>query len=217
MKLRSLSLLIFFFSSVQVFSQFELGRLQYSGGDWYGNPSSLPNLLSFFSKKLGVNAGKRDKVISLKNESFKKVAVMYFTGHGIFKLNLRERNNLRWFLKNGGFLFADDNFGMDKSIRKVLNSLFPGIRLQEISWQHKIFKYPFKMPNGLPKIHKHYGGPAKAYGLFLNGRLVTFYGYNSDLGDGWEDVNIHNDGSAKHLSALQMGVNVLWYALNSGL
>lgn len=195
-----------------------IGRLRYSGGgDWYSNPSSLPNLLKFFREKTGIPLEPRESIASLNDESFKSVPLLYFTGHGKFVLSAREKKNLRWFLKHGGFLFADDNFGMDKYIQKELNSLLPGVRLKPISWNHPIFQYPFRFPNGPPKIHKHYGGAPVAYGLFYEGRLVCFYLYNSDLGDGWEDPDIHGDPPLKRREALQMAVNVLYFALHQGL
>lgn len=200
------------------YSSVTIGRLKYSGGsDWYSNPSSLPNLLQYFATKSRVKVTRREKVVSLSDSSFKTVPVIYFTGHGRFMLTDKEKDNLRWYLKNGGFLFADDNFGMDVYIRKELNSLFKGTRLQRIPVDHSIFKTPFKLAGGLPKIHKHYGGPPEALGLFLNGRMVAFYGYNTDLGDGWEDLAVHNDGEVKHELALKMGVNVLYQAMFAGL
>ncbi|MDH5720018.1 MAG: DUF4159 domain-containing protein [Spirochaetia bacterium] len=203
-----------YYSDWKVFS---IGRLKYSGGgDWYSNPSSLPNLAEFIREKYGININKREIIVSFEDESFKKTPVIYFTGHGKIEFNDKEKKNIAWFLKNGGFLFADDNFGMDKYIRNELNSIFPGKKLVEIPFNHAIFQNPFKIKNGAPKIHKHYGGPAKAYGLFLDDKLVAFYAYNTDLGDGWEDLDVHNDGEKKHNEALQMGTNVILYALRQG-
>lgn len=197
---------------------FTIGRLRYSGGgDWYSNPSSLPNLLAAFAKATGAKTTFRDVTVSLLDDSYKSVSVIYFTGHGKFELSLREKENLRQYLRDGGFLFADDNFGMDKYIRPELNSLFAQSPLKEISCEHVIFKTPNRMPACLPKIHEHYGGPPVPFGLFLGQRLVAFYGYNTDLGDGWEDIEVHNTPTLKHESALKMGVNVLWYAINVGL
>lgn len=202
----------------QYFNTIQIGRLRYfSGGDWYSNPSSLPNLLKFYSGLVKSRVAKREFIVSFRDSSYKRVPIIYFTGHGKFSLSSTEKNNLRWYLKNGGFLFADDNFGMDHYIRKELNNLFTDTKLKEIPFTHKIFKTPFKLSTGIPKIHKHYGGPAKAFGLFYEGRMVAFYGYNSDLGDGWEDLDVHNDEPAKHEQALRMGANVIHYALHSGL
>ncbi len=195
-----------------------IGRLRYySGGDWYSNPSSLPNLMSYFGKVTNTKVIRKELIVSLKDDSFKQVPLIYFTGHGKFSLNQEERKNLAWFLLNGGFLFADDNFGMNIYIHKELNQLFPGSRLIELPLKHPIFKKPFSFPKGLPKIHKHHGGPPIAYGLYLEDKMVAFYGYNTDLGDGWEDIDIHNNGQEKHEQALKMGVNVIHYALNAGL
>lgn len=195
-----------------------IGRLKYSGGgDWYSNPSSLPNLMSFCAKNTGALMARKEPVVSLQDNSFKKVPILYFTGHGNFTLNKKERENLRFFLKNGGFLFADDNFGMDKHIRRELNQLFPGVALKAIPRNHPIFFRPFPFPQGVPKIHEHAGGLPQAFGLFLNDKLVAFYAANTDLGDGWEDPDVHNDPENKRQQALKMGCNVLFYALTSGL
>ncbi|RME91822.1 MAG: DUF4159 domain-containing protein [Candidatus Hydrogenedentota bacterium] len=195
-----------------------IGRLRYTGGDWYSNPSSLPNLLRFFRKKTGIEVEQRDVTVSLLDNSYKQVPILYFTGHGKLIFSTKEKENLRNYLKQGGFLFADDNFGLDKWIRKELNTLFPGSRLVPLSWNHPLFKYPFSFEKtGPPKIHKHYGGAPIAYGLFYEGRLVAFYLYNSDLGDGWEDPDIHGDPPSKRIAALKFGCNVLFYALHHGL
>lgn len=210
---------LFWLFSYSVFAtEINIGRLRYSGGgDWYSNPSSLPNLLKAFSRDTKAQVALREKVVSLQDNSYRTVPIIYFTGHGKIELSQKERENLREFLKNGGFLFADDNFGMDPYIRKELNQLFPNAPLREIPCTHVVFRKPHKMPHCLPKIHEHYGGPPKAFGIFLNGRMVAFYGYNTDLGDGWEDPDVHDTPAYKHDLALKMGVNVLWYALNCGL
>ncbi len=198
-------------------SLFTIGRLHYKGGgDWYSNPSSLPNLLKFFSKVTGIPTTRREVIVRLDDSSYKKVSVIYFTGHGKFFLTPKERENLRRFLEEGGFLFADDNYGMDPYIRKELNQLFPGKKLTPLSLNFPIFHYPFSFPKGVPKIHRHYGGPPIAYGIFLKGRLVVFYAYNTDLGDGWEDPEVHGHTLITHQRALKMGVNVLWYAITLG-
>lgn len=198
-------------------AELTIGRLRYSGGgDWYSNPSSLPNLLAAFARDTKAKVALREQTVSLADESHRSVPVLYFTGHGNFELSVRERENLRIYLRQGGFLFADDNFGMDRHIRRELNLLFPEAPLREISCAHPVFRKPHIMPNCLPKIHEHYGGPPKAYGIFLGRRMVAFYGYNTDLGDGWEDREVHNTPQLLHELALKMGVNVLWYALNLG-
>ncbi|MCB1199896.1 MAG: DUF4159 domain-containing protein [Leptospiraceae bacterium] len=194
-------------------ARISIGRLKYQGGDWYSNPSSLPNLLQRFALVTRSKIETREQTVSFADSTWRKVPVIYFTGHKGFQLSESERDNLREFLTNGGFLFADDNFGMDKNIRTELNSLFPGSRLQELPFSHTIFQAPYQIKNGVPKIHEHYGGAPKALGLFYRGRMVAFYAFNTDLGDGWEDLEVHGDGPVKHESALRMGVNVLHYAL----
>lgn len=214
--MRKAAFILFLISGVTLLEArpLTIGRLRYSsGGDWYSNPSSLPNLLARFAQKTGARTARRESTVSLLDNSYKTVPVLYFTGHGGFKLNATEKKNLRWFLKNGGFLFADDNFGMHEEIMRELNSLLPGERLQKLPLSHPLFKYPYRMPSGVPKIHKHYGGPPVAYALFYHGRMVAFYGYNTDLGDGMEDIQVHNDGPEKHDLALKMGVNVLYHAI----
>ena len=210
---------IFFLNSLYSgeYSKLSIGRLKYSGGgDWYSNPSSLPNLIEFINKHTSMNFNKRETVVSFADDTFKKTPIVYFTGHGKIEFSESEKNNIRWFLKNGGFLFADDNFGMDKYIRKELNSIIPGSQLTEISYSHAIFQRPFKFNQGVPKIHKHYGGAPKALGLFLEDKLVAFYAYNTDLGDGWEDLDVHNDGEKKHFEALKMGCNLILNAIRQG-
>ncbi len=220
MRFLVLYILLGIFLSSFLFSgdSFLIGRLHYDGGgDWYSNPSSLPNLSKFCSKHTKLKFFLREQVVSLKNDTFKSVPVIYFTGHGKFVLSSEEKKNLRWYLKNGGFLFADDNYGMHIFIQKEMNHLLKGVTLQEIPISHKIFRTPFSLTKGLPKIHKHYGGRAVPYGLFFNQKLVAFYGYNTDLGDGWEDIDIHKNSISKHKQALKMGCNVLYNALSQDI
>jgi len=135
------------------------------------------------------------------------------TGHGNIKFSREEVHKLRDFLTSGGFLHADDNYGMDESLRREFKKVFPKKEWVELPHDHEIFHNYFGFENGLPKIHEHHGGPPHGYGIFLEGRLVLFYSYNTDLGDGWEDQEVHNDPAEKRQSALQMGVNVILYAL----
>ncbi len=204
---------IFFAFGILAAEPLALGRLQYDGGDWYSNPSSLPNLILFFNQKTKSRLANRERTVSLKNATYTEVPVLYFTGHEGFSLSAEEKQNLRWFLENGGFLFADDNYGNDKNIRLVLNSLIPGVQLEPVPLQHSIFLRPFAMPKGVPKIHEHDGGAPQVLGLFLRGKMVAFYAYNTDLGDGWENRDVHRHSEEQQLLALKMGANVLWYAL----
>ncbi|MDH5718132.1 MAG: DUF4159 domain-containing protein [Spirochaetia bacterium] len=212
-----LSLITNSYSMEEEWETIILGRLKYEGGgDWYSNPSSLPNLSEFFMKKTGIKMARREIIVSFSDNSFKKTPIIYFTGHGKISFSEKEKENIRWYLKNGGFIFADDNFGMDKYIREELNSLFPSSKLLELPFSHSIFQKPFMFKKGVPKIHNHYGGRPQALGLFYEERLVAFYAFNTDLGDGWEDIDVHNDGPDKHEEALKMGSNVLWHALTHG-
>jgi len=193
---------------------FNIGRLKYSGGgDWYSNPSSLPNLQRELGKITSMSIGKHDITVSLKDNSVHSTPVIYMTGHGNVRFSKEEANNLRAYLKSGGFLWADDNYGMDESFRKQMKVVFPAKDLTKIPVTHKIFKSPYPMAKGLPKIHEHHGGPPEAYGIFIDGRLAVFYSYNTDIGDGLEDGDVHGDSVAKRMAALQMAINIIVHAL----
>jgi hypothetical protein len=159
--------------------------------------------------------GKRDVVVSLKDDSVHNTPFIYMTGHGNVVFSNEELVRLRAYLANGGFLWADDNYGMDESFRVQMKALFPELDFVEMGPEHRIFHEPFNMAHGVPKIHEHNGGPPKAFGLFLEGRLVVFYTYNTDIGDGLEDPDVHSDSEEKRKAALEMAVNVVVYALEN--
>ena len=164
-------------------------------------------------KKTSMVIGKRDIVVSLKDNSVHNTPFIYMTGHGNVSFSSEEIIRLRAYLANGGFLWADDNYGMDESFRKQMKALFPELDLVEIGGAHEIFQSPYRMSAGIPKIHEHHGGPPKAFGIFLKGRLVVFYSYNTDIGDGLEDPDVHSDSVKKRKAALEMAINIVVYAL----
>lgn len=194
-----------------------IGRLHYDGGgDWYANPSSLPNLLSAIRSRTSLRVETREKVVTLSDDELWSVPYLYMTGHGNVHWSDRDLATLRRFLLQGGFLHADDNYGMDASIRRELARLFPDEPLVEVPLDHPIYHLVYDFPKGLPKIHAHDEKPAQGFGIFLDGRLAVYYSYQSDLGDGWEDPQVHDDSPAKREAALRMGVNLFTYAVGFG-
>jgi hypothetical protein len=194
-----------------------IGRLHYDGGgDWYANPSSLPNLLAALRTRTGLRVASEEKVITLSDDDLWNVPYLYMTGHGNVHWNDRDLMTLRRYLQQGGFLHADDNYGMDASIRGELSRLFPDHPLVEVPLDHPIYHLIYEFPKGIPKIHVHDGKPAQGFGIFLDGRLAVYYSYQTDLGDGWEDPEVHHDTPEKRESALRMGVNLFAYAVGYG-
>jgi hypothetical protein len=194
-----------------------IGRLHYDGGgDWYANPSSLPNLLAALRTRTTLRVAPEEKVITLSDDDLWNTPYIYMTGHGNVHWSDRDLATLRRYLEQGGFLHADDNYGMDSSIRRELGRLFPDQRLVEVPLEHPIYHLLYEFPRGIPKIHVHDGKPAQGFGVFLDGRLVVYYSYQSDLGDGWEDPEVHHDPAEKRESALRMGVNLFAYAVGYG-
>lgn len=194
--------------------EFTLARLQYGGGgDWYANPSSLPNLVEAIGKRTEIPICDTVATVSIMDESLFRYPFIYMTGHGNVRLCNAERVRLRRYLENGGLLWADDNYGMDKSLRRELAALFPENPLTELPDTHPIYRSKYRLP-GLPKIHEHDGEPARGLGIFFDNRLVVFYSYSSDIGDGMEDMHVHNDGAELHELALKMGVNVVAWFFN---
>jgi len=194
-----------------------IGRLHYEGGgDWYANPSSLPNLLVAVRERTELRTEARERVVSLSAPSLWDVPYLYMTGHGNVRFSDADLVTLRRYLLQGGFLHADDNYGMDESIRRELTRLFPDRPLVEVPLEHPIYNLVYQFPRGVPKIHEHDGKPAQGFGIFLDGRLAVFYTYQSDLGDGWEDSDVHKDPPEVRESALRMGVNLVAYAVGTG-
>ena len=194
-----------------------IGRLHYEGGgDWYANPSSLPNLLRTIRERTSLRTAAEEKVVMLSEDDLWNVPYLYMTGHGNVRFSDADLEVLRRFLRQGGFLHADDNYGMDESIRRELGRLFPDHPLTEVPVGHPIYHLVYDFPRGIPKIHEHDKKPAQGFGIFLDGRLAVFYSYETDLGDGWEDPEVHNDPAERRESALRMGVNLFAYAVGFG-
>jgi len=194
-----------------------IGRLHYDGGgDWYANPSSLPNLLTALAERTTLPVAARERVVTLADADLWQLPYLYMTGHGNVRWNETELATLRRYLQQGGFLHADDNYGMNESIRRELARLFPDRPLVEVPLDHPIYHLVYEFPRGIPKIHEHDGKPAQGFGIFLEGRLVVYYSYETDLGDGWEDPEVHKDPPEKREAALRMGVNLFVYAVGGG-
>ena len=194
-----------------------VGRLHYDGGgDWYANPSSLPNLLRAIRERTGLPVADTETVVTLTEDKLWSVPYLHMTGHGNVHFSDAELRTLRQWLQQGGFLHASDNYGMDESFRREIKRLFPDHDLVEVPLDHPIYHLVYDFPKGVPKIHVHDGKPAQGFGIFLDGRLAIYYDYQCDLGDGWEDFEVHHDPPEKHEAALRMGVNLFAYAVGFG-
>jgi hypothetical protein len=189
-----------------------IARLKYGGGgDWYTDPSSLPNLVKTVRQRTDLPVCDTLAVVEIMDDRLFRYPFLYMTGHGDVHFTQKERLRLRKFLLGGGFLWADDCYGMDKSLRTEIAAMFPENPLIEISAKHPLYSSYYKL-SGLPKIHEHNGDPAKGMGIFFDKRLVLFYSYSADIGDGMEDVEVHHDGEQMHELALRMGINIIaWF------
>ncbi|MBI3483064.1 MAG: DUF4159 domain-containing protein [Bacteroidetes bacterium] len=197
-------------------AQLKIGKLKYNGGgDWYANKTALPNLLKFCNRELGTSLAEEDDVVEPGSPALFDYPYIYMTGHGNVVFSTDEAANLRRYLIAGGFLHVDDNYGLDKFIRIELKKVFPELELVEIPFTHPVYHQKFDFQNGLPKIHEHDGKPAQGFGLFFEGRLVLFYSYECDLGNGWEDQRIYNDPEAKRQEALKMGANLICFCFTA--
>ncbi len=194
----------------------ELAILKYGGGgDWYSNPTALPNLIKFCNQQINTSLQEKPQTVSLLDVELFNYPFIHMTGHGNVFFTNEEVENLRDYLLSGGFLHIDDNYGMDQYVRKELSKLFPNNELKELPGDHPIFKQKFTFPQGLPKIHEHDNAKPQAFGITIDGRLVLLYTYESDLGDGWENPEVHNDPEEVRLKALQMGANIIQYAFEN--
>jgi hypothetical protein len=194
---------------------FEIARIKYAGGgDWYGDPESLTELLKYVRAETRLDVAPREAVVELTSDKLYSYPYVYLTGHGNVRFSDDEALRLRRYLLGGGFIHIDDNYGLDRHIRRELNKVFPDRHLRELPFSHPVFDSHFSFPAGLPKIHEHDGKPPQAFGIFDDsGRLCVFYSYESDLGDGWEPAEVHSDPPEKRTAALQMGTNILTYAM----
>lgn len=190
----------------------EIALLKYSGGgDWYANPTSLPNLIKFCNQNIGTTIKPKPATVTPSSPDLFSYPFVHMTGHGNVVFSPSDVENLQKYLNGGGFLHIDDNYGMDEFIRKEIKKLFPNQALQEIPANHPLFQKPFPFPSGIPKIHEHDNKRPQAFGIFVENRLVLLYTYEVDLGDGWEDQDVHNDPAEVHTKALKMGANLLNY------
>jgi len=219
MKIRIIFFFFLFISagtiSAQEFS-YKIALLKYNGGgDWYANPTSLTNLIKFCNENLHTNINPEYATVDVGSAELFNYPFVHITGHGNVIFSPDEAQNLRNYLIAGGFLEISDNYGIDKYIRREMKKVFPETEFEELSFDHPIYHQKYDFKNGLPKIHEHDKKPPQGFGLIYEGRLVCFYTYESDLGDGWEDTEVHNDTQEKHLVALKMGANIISYVFTN--
>ena len=215
--MRILLLLILIFQLTNLNAQngtFKFAVLKYNGGgDWYANPTAIGNLITFCNTSLNMNIDKNSDQVSVASVDLFNYPFVHLTGHGNVVFSNQEAENLRKYLLAGGFLHISDNYGMDQFIRPQMKKVFPELEFIELPFTHPIYHQFFDFKNGLPKIHEHDAKFPQGFGLIYQGRLVCFYDYECDLGDGWEDAQVHNDSEKTRLKALQMGANIIQYAL----
>lgn len=208
-----LIVIILLLSLCNIYGELSIVRLKYrGGGDWYNDPSIIPNLTQEINKRTEVRVNTSEVILSLSDEELFRYPFLFITGHGNIKFSDDEVKILRTFLSNGGFLYADDDYGMDEAFRREIKRVFPDKELVEIPYDHSLY-HSFYDLDALPKIHKHDGGPPKGFGIFDKGRMVLFYTYETNISDGWADPEIHMDPPEKREEALRMGINIFLYAL----
>ncbi|MFC1728830.1 DUF4159 domain-containing protein [candidate division KSB1 bacterium] len=194
---------------------FAIARLKYGGGgDWYGNQSSIENLLAYIRQQTDVDVNLKEARVELSDDDIFSYPYIFMTGHGNVRFSESEVLRLRRYLTNGGFLHADDNYGMDEFLRREMKKVFSDKEWIELPFDHDIYHAHFEFPDGIPKIHEHDGGPGKGLALFHEGRMIVYYSLNTDLSDGWEDPDVHNDPPETREAALRMGVNIVVYVLS---
>ena len=208
-------ILLFLLFSICGFSQ-EIALLKYNGGgDWYANPTSLPGLIKYCNQNINTKINSKPATVEPSSPDLFSYPYVHMTGHGNVVFSNNDLDNLRNYLTSGGFLHIDDNYGMDQYIRKEIKKLFPNNDMVEIPASHSIFQKPNSFPAGIPKIHEHDGKRPQAFGIFIEGRLVLLYTYETDLGDGWEDEEVNNDPYEIRQKALKMGANIMYYIFNN--
>jgi len=206
-------LLALLISSFQHQEGLKLALLKYrGGGDWYSNPTALPNLARFCNSNLNTALDPEYATVEVGSAEMFNYAFVHMTGHGNVLFSIEEAENLRNYLLGGGFLHIDDNYGLDKFVRPEMQKVFPELEFIELPFDHPIYHQRYNFPQGLPKIHEHDGKPAQGFGLIWEGRLVCFYTFECDLGDGWEDPAVHGDPESVRLKALEMGANIVQFA-----
>ncbi len=194
---------------------FKIAKLKYEGGgDWYSNPTAIPNLIGFINEQTMSKVSPLEEIVEPGGSQIFQYPYVYLTGHGNITFSDAEAENLRLYLISGGFLHVDDNYGIDKYIRREMKKVFPELEFVPLPFNHGIYTQHFEFPNGLPKIHEHDGKPPEGLALIYEGRIVCYYTYETDLGDGWEDQSVHNDPEEIRRQALQMGANIVLWAIN---
>ena len=198
----------------QVDTGFKIARLKYNGGgDWYNDPSAEVNLLNFINKNTNIKVDSEYRFVDINSDEIFGYPFLFLTGHGNIVFSNEEAKRLRLYLENGGFLYVDDDYGLDKAFRREIKKVFPDKELKELPFSYGLYHVFYQFPNGVPKIHKHNGKPAQGFGIFINKRLAVFYTYESNPSDGWDDQPVHNDPPAKRLEALKFGTNIVLWAL----
>jgi hypothetical protein len=202
--------------SFHTISSQQIAVLKYNGGgDWYANPTALPNLIKFCNSSVKTSIKENPETVAANSSDLYNYPIIFMTGHGNVFFTEDDAENLRNYLISGGFLHISDNYGLDKFIRREIKKIFPTLDFQEIPYNHPIFHQTFNFENGVPKIHEHDNKTPQGFGLFYEGRLVCFYDYEADLSDGWEDEEIHNDPYEIRLKALKMGANIIEYTFKN--
>ncbi|NKI27072.1 DUF4159 domain-containing protein [Arenibacter sp. 6A1] len=213
---RAILLLLFTFLQISFVKSQDIAILKYGGGgDWYANPTALPNLIRFCNQNINTTLNPKPLVVEAGDINIFQYPFIHMTGHGNVFFTTEEADNLRTYLMAGGFLHIDDNYGMEPYLKKELNKMFPDKELVELEADHPIFTAPYIFPKGLPKIHEHDGNRPQAFGIFHENRLLLLFTYESDLGDGWEDAEVHNDPKEIRIQALQMGANIISYVFKN--
>jgi len=203
--------------SAQQADQFKLARIKYrGGGDWYNDPSALKNIAEYIRQHTSIAINPDYDDVSIGSSNLFKYPFAFLTGHGNITINQAEASNLRKYMDNGGFLYVDDDYGLDKHFRDMMKKVYPDEKLIELPFSHPIYHQLYDFPDGLPKIHKHDGKAPQGFGIFRNGRLVCFYTYETNIADGWVNPDVHNDPEAIRQKAFRMGANILIYALTNG-
>ncbi|MDD1749290.1 MAG: DUF4159 domain-containing protein [Methanothrix sp.] len=202
------------YSQPRVESEFRIARLKYTGGgDWYNDPTEEPNLLKFIRQNTNIDVDPRYEFVDLSSDRLFSYSFLFLTGHGNIGFSDYEIQRLRTYLSNGGFLYADDDYGMDAAFRREMKKVFPDQNLVELPFTYGLYHCQFEFPNGVPKTHEHDGKPPQGFGIFYKGRLVVYYTYESNPSDGWDDPEVHNDPEPVRQEALKFGTNIVVWAL----
>lgn len=212
--MKRLKFVIIFLFLIQIIYGFDFVIVKYKSGDYYNARDGVKNFLSELKKRTVIAVNPALIELPLDDKEIFRHHFIFINGHIPITLNETEKRNLRQFVLNGGFVFANDDYGMDESFREIMKEVFPDYPLQEIDFKNSIYSCFYHFKNGIPKIHEHYEGPPKALGIFVNNRIALFYAYNSDIGDGWDDPEVHNDPPEKREAAFRMGINIVVYSLS---